>query len=107
MQAAITISSAWQQLISRKITCDEALKLLVNEQGTVNFQLLDKDVRSRFFREFPNRSALPPVISLLLWRNCYYLGSPIALSLEDIKKISDRTFTNIKIIPISDKSYRT
>jgi general secretion pathway protein E/type IV pilus assembly protein PilB len=107
MQAAITISSAWQQLISREITLDEALKLLVNEQGTVNFQLLDKDVSSRFFRECSNRNGLPPVIPLLLWRSCYYLGSPIALSLEDIKKLSDRTFTNIKIIPISDKSYRT
>jgi general secretion pathway protein E/type IV pilus assembly protein PilB len=107
MQSAITISSAWQQLITHEITLDEALKLLVNEQGTVNFQLLDKDVSSRFFREFSNRNGLPSVIPLLLWRNCYYLGSPITLSLEDIEKLSVRTFTNIKVIPISDKSYRT
>jgi general secretion pathway protein E/type IV pilus assembly protein PilB len=49
---------------------------------------------------------LPPVIPLLLWRNCYYLGSPVAPSSEDIKKLSDRTLTDIKIIPIADKSYR-
>jgi general secretion pathway protein E/type IV pilus assembly protein PilB len=65
MQAAVTISSAWQQLRNREITCDDALKLLVNEQGVVNFDLLDKDVSSRFFRGFPNRTALPSVIPLL------------------------------------------
>jgi type II secretory ATPase GspE/PulE/Tfp pilus assembly ATPase PilB-like protein len=107
MPTCVTIASAWVRLKNREIDCESALKLLVNEQGVVNFDLLDKDVSSRFFRQFPNRSALPPVIPLLLWRNCYYLGSPVAPSSEDIKKLSDRTFTDIKIIPIADKSYRT
>jgi general secretion pathway protein E/type IV pilus assembly protein PilB len=49
---------------------------------------------------------LPPVIPLLLWRNCYYLGSPVTVSDVDIKKLSDRTLTDIKIIPIAEKSYR-
>jgi general secretion pathway protein E/type IV pilus assembly protein PilB len=115
MQTCVTISSAWQQLRNREITCDEALKLLVNERGIVNFEMLDSEVSSRFFRDVPNRSALPPVIPLLLWRNCYYLGSPVALTEEDIKKLSDAiskgfalcTIADIKIIPIADKSYRT
>jgi len=115
MQAAVTLSSAWQQLINGEINCETAQKLLVCERGIVDLNLLDSEVSYRFFREFPNRRALPPVIPLLLWRNCYYLGSPVALSSEDIKKLSDarskgfalRTFTEIKIIPISDKSYRT
>ncbi len=107
MQTCVTIASAWARLKNREIDCETALKLLVNEQGVVNFDLLDKDVSSRFFRQFPNRRVLPPVIPLLLWRSCYYLGSPITLSAKDIKKISDRTLTDIKIIPIADKSYRT
>jgi len=115
MQTCLTISSAWAKLINREINCDEALKLLVNERGVVNLNLLDTEVSSRFFREFPNRSGLPPVIPLLLWRNCYYLGSPITLSAKDIQKLSNargkgfalRTLTDIKIIPIADKSYRT
>jgi len=106
MPTCVTIASAWARLKNREIDCETALKLLVNEQGVVNFDLLDKDVSSRFFRQFPNRRVLPPVIPLLLWRSCYYLGSPISLSAKDIKKISDRTLTDIKIIPIADKSYR-
>jgi len=115
MQTCVSIASAWARLKNHEIDCESALKLLVSEQGTVNLDLLDKDVSSRFFREFPNRTALPPVIPLLLWRNCYYLGSPVAPSSDEIKKLSDaigkgctlRTFTDIKIIPIADKSYRT
>jgi general secretion pathway protein E/type IV pilus assembly protein PilB len=54
----------------------------------------------------PNRGILPAVIPLLLWRSCYYLGSPVALSEEAVKKLRDSIFSDIKIIPISDKSYR-
>lgn len=79
---------------------------MVNERGVVNLDLLDSEVSARFFREFTNRNVLPAVIPLLLWRNCYYLGSPVTLSAEGIKKLSDRTLTDIKIIPIADKSYR-
>jgi general secretion pathway protein E/type IV pilus assembly protein PilB len=107
MQTCVTISSAWAKLKNREINCEQALKLLVNEQGIVNLNWLDTEVSSRFFREFPNRSCLPPVIPLLLWRNCYYLGSPVTLSAKDIQKLSQRTLTDIKIIPIADKSYRT
>ncbi|MBD2086548.1 GspE/PulE family protein [Trichocoleus sp. ST-U3] len=107
MQTSPPASSAWQRLKNREINCEEALKLLVDEQGTLHLALLDREVSYRFFREFPDRKFLPPVVPLLLWRNCYYLGSPMALSLEAIRELSDRTFTDIKIIPIADKSYRT
>lgn len=106
MQTCVTLASAWQQLKNSEITCESALKLLVDEQGVINLDLLDKDVTSRFFRQVTHRSALPPVIPLLLWRNCYYLGSPATLSLKDIKKLSARTGTDIKTILIADKSYR-
>lgn len=106
MLTSVIFASPWQQLKNREITCDQALKLLVNDQGLVNLNFLDPEVSYRFFREFPSRKALPPVIPLLLWRNCYYLGCPVTLSEVDIEKLSDRTGSDIKIIPIADKSYR-
>lgn len=97
--------SIWQQLKRREINCEQALALLVNQNGIVALNLLDAEVSYRFFREFPDRSVLPPLIPLLLWRNCFYVGSPVPLSLEMIRRLSDRTCTDIKIVPISDKSY--
>ena len=106
MQTFLTLYSAWQQLRNGQITCEEALKILVDEEGIVNLDQLDTEVSSRFFRGVTNRRDLAPVIPLLLWRSCYYLGSPASLSNEEIKKLSERTFSDIKIIPIADKSYR-
>lgn len=107
MQTCIPVSSAWQQLKEQEIDCEQALNLLVNEQGIVNLSLLDSEVSARFFREFPDCAALPPLIPLLLWRNCYYLGSVVPLPAEEIEKLSDRTLTSIQIILIADKSYRS
>lgn len=101
------LPSAWQRLKNNEINCEEAIKLLLDREGNVNQALLDRDVSSRFLRHFPDKSSLPPAIPLLLWRGCYYLGSPVALSAEAIKQLSDRTGSEIKIISITDKSYRT
>ncbi|AFZ16369.1 GspE/PulE family protein [Allocoleopsis franciscana] len=98
--------SAWQKLRNHEISCEEALSLLVDDQGTVNRERLDQEVTHRFFRHFPDRNALPPVIPLLLWRGCYYLGSPVTLSTQTIQDLSDRALTEIKVIPISNKSFR-
>ena len=100
------ISSAWARLKKQELSCSEALNLLVDEQGNVNIALLDRDVSNRFLRHFPDKSALPPTIPLLLWRGCYYLGSPVTLSLEAINNLAASTGSDIKIIPISDQSYR-
>jgi type II secretory ATPase GspE/PulE/Tfp pilus assembly ATPase PilB-like protein len=101
-----SIVSAWRRLRSQEINCEQALKLLVNDQGIVNLYLLDREVSYRFLREFPDPQTLPPVVPLLLWRNCYYLGSPMEISPAEMKKLSDRTFTDIKIVPIAERSYR-
>ncbi len=106
MQTLPTNTSAWQKLKAQEINCAQALQLLVDEQGTVNQALLDRDVSLRFLRHFSDRNSLPPAIPLLLWRGCYYLGSPVNLSPEIISNLGDRTYSQIKIIPISDKSYR-
>ena len=99
--------SVWQQLKNREITCEEALRWLVDEDGTITLSLLDVEVSYRFLREFPDRTTLPPLLPLLLWQNCFYLGCPVPVSLDTIRQLSDRTFTNIKIVPITDKSYTT
>jgi type II secretory ATPase GspE/PulE/Tfp pilus assembly ATPase PilB-like protein len=106
MQMSSSVSSAWQQLRSHEISCEEALSLLVDAQGDINRELLDQEVNHRFFRHFIDRTCLPPVIPLLLWRGCYYLGSPVTPPLETIRDLSDRTLTEIRIIPVSPKSYR-
>jgi general secretion pathway protein E/type IV pilus assembly protein PilB len=95
MQTLLPLYSAWQQLRNGQITCEEALNILVDEEGIVNLDQLDPEVSCRFFRGVTNRRDLPPVISLLLWRSCYYLGSPVSLSNEEIKKLSDRTLVSV------------
>ena len=45
MQALLTIVSPWQQLKVEKISCTQALSLLVNEAGVVKLDLLDPEVR--------------------------------------------------------------
>ncbi|NEQ52517.1 MAG: type II/IV secretion system protein [Leptolyngbya sp. SIO3F4] len=98
--------TAWQQLRNGQIDCSQALQLLRNEQGTLNLSLLDDEVCQRFFQLFSGVEELPPVVPLLLWRNCYYLGSPVALTPDLVQQICDRTFTQIKILSITEKSYR-
>ncbi len=105
MQSTINILSSWQQLKNGEINCQQAISLLIDETGKLNLELLDSEVSFRFFRKFANRQGLPPVIPLLLWRNCYYLGTPVTPTPDIIQKLSDRTATEIKIIPIAEKSY--
>lgn len=106
MQIDPNIPSAWARLKNQEISCSQALELLVDEQGTVNQSLLDRDVSARFLRHFAGKSSLPKAIPLLLWRGCYYLGSPVTPSLATIEDLRERTGGEIKIIPITDKSYR-
>ncbi|NUN63754.1 type II/IV secretion system protein [Pseudanabaena biceps] len=99
--------SVWKRLRHGNIaTCSEALQFLVDIEGNVHLSWLDQDLTHRFFRAFEDRSVLPPIIPLLLWRNCFYIGSPQGLTDQQIKLISDRTLTEIKVINVSTDSYR-
>ncbi|WP_009631680.1 GspE/PulE family protein [Synechocystis sp. PCC 7509] len=98
--------SIWQRLKNQEINCEQALKILVDDQGVVNLGLLDPEVSQRFLRQFSDRKTIPPVIPLLLWRNCYFLGSSVPLTPDIIKKISQQTATDIKFVPIKHQSYR-
>ncbi len=107
MQGSNVSASAWQQLKNRDISCDEAIALLVNAKGVVNLPLLDREVTYRFLKQFSDRRALPPVIPLLLWSNCYYLGSPRTLAQDAIDRLQSQTTAAIHLIPIAEQSYRT
>jgi type II secretory ATPase GspE/PulE/Tfp pilus assembly ATPase PilB-like protein len=107
MQTYTSITSAWQRLKNQELNCEEALKLLLDENGIVNQALLDKEVNCRFLRHFPDKNSLPPAIPLLLWRGCYYLGSPVTLSEAQLQELQQRTGNEIKVLQIADKSYRT
>lgn len=98
MQNQSNTTSAWQQLVDQEISYSQALKLLVDEQATVNQGLLDIEVTNRFLRNFPDKSSLPSVIPLLLWRGFYYLGSPETLSDEEIAMLDERTCCEVQII---------
>jgi len=110
MKAQVTppeINTPWQQLKQHKINLESALNLLVDRKGTLALDLLDSEVSNRFLQQVANQNGLPPVIPLLLWRCCYYLASPIELSLEETSQLSDRLGTKIEIVSITAKSYRT
>ncbi len=80
--------SPWERLKKSEITCEEALQLLVQDEN-IDLPSLDIEVSTRFFRLFSNAQDIPPVIPLLLWRNCYYLGSPVVFTSDIIQKLSD------------------
>ncbi len=98
--------SIWQQLRQQQTTCGQALKSLVDEQGKVQIELLDWELNNRFWRNFPDKDQLPPLIPLLLWQNCFYLGSPGVISDEMLQQLRDRLNNSIKIVPVTEKSYR-
>ncbi|HEY9761955.1 MAG TPA: GspE/PulE family protein [Trichocoleus sp.] len=105
MQSPQSSKTVWSRLRQKEITCEQALKLLMNDAGDLNLKALDSEVSFRFFQSVPLQDA-PPVVPLLLWQNCYYVGSPVALTPEVIHQLRDRTLTDIKVISISAKSYR-
>jgi type II secretory ATPase GspE/PulE/Tfp pilus assembly ATPase PilB-like protein len=96
----------WQQLRQQQITCDKALRSLVDEQGKVQIELLDWELNSRFWRNFSDKEQLPPLIPLLLWQNCFYIGSPGKVADGVLQQLADRLNSTIQIIPVTEKSYR-
>lgn len=99
-------NTVWQQLIDGKLNCEEAIKRIVDEEGIVNFSAIDTEVSQRFFKALPTSRNFPPLLPLLLWQNCYYVGSPEILTEEIIQEIQQHHLAKIKIIPIAEKSYR-
>jgi len=97
-------ASAWKQVKAGQLSHQQALGMLVQD-GQLNLEQLDDDVCRRFFQNFAD--APPPVVPLLLWQNCFYLGTPQPLTEAVIQHIKDRTRTEVKLVSITAKSYRT
>ncbi len=106
MQVTSLPPSVWQQLKQQRISCEQAIELLVDSKGNVELDRLDREVSLRFWRKFSDRDLVPPIMPLLLWRNCYYLGSPVTLTAQVVQYLGDRLGTEIQIISITEKSYR-
>lgn len=106
MQSSTKKYSVWQRLKSGKINCEQALDLLHNDKGRLESDRLDQEVERRFFQKFPDAAKLPPIIPLLLWQNCYYLGSPKELSEAVISYLKTCTQADIQIVLITEKCYR-
>ncbi len=106
MQPSTPQPSVWQQLRSNQLTCEQALNLLVDPQGNLNQDRLDPELSQRFAQTLANRPQPHPVIPLLLWCNCYYLGSPTVPSPEVLRQLAHATDTQIQIVALSEKSYR-
>jgi type II secretory ATPase GspE/PulE/Tfp pilus assembly ATPase PilB-like protein len=107
MQIIHSPQSVWKKLRNNQIfSCEEALRLLFDASDNLIIAALDAELNQRFFQAFEDRNSLPPVVPLLLWRSCFYLGSPVEISPDILKNLGDRTSTEIKVIPISSESYR-
>ncbi len=108
LKAALVVvkSPIQEQLQNRKITSEQALQRLVNSAGQVWLDLLDSKLTQRFDREMRDLIECPPVMPLLLWQNCYYLGSPASVTPDQIQRLSHRLNAVVEIIKIDGSSYQ-
>jgi hypothetical protein len=98
--------SVWQQLRANLITLDQALHLLIDAQGYVQLGHLDPQLTVRFLEDFAELAAAYPLIPLLLWRGCYFLGSPISLPNHVAEVLAARSNTTLQIISVQACSYQ-
>lgn len=99
--------SVWKRLQKKDITSrEEALQFLVDVKGNVHLEQLDSDLSDRFFSKFRDRSTIPHVIPLLLWKGELDIGSPITLSNKQKEVILHNVGAKtVNIIPITEDSY--
>lgn len=98
-------TSLQKQLQQRLITLEQALKSLQKSGGEISLEQLDEELGSRFLRKLRERATVFPILPILLWQNCYYLGSPLDLTLEDLQPFQRLLGTEIKLLKISRQSY--
>ena len=98
--------SVQQQIKQQQIALEEGLQVLVKSDGQVVCDLLDRDISARFLRQMRDLAKKMPIMPLLLWGNCYYLGSPQTIDADLQVQLKHRLGTNIQIITISEESYQ-
>jgi type II secretory ATPase GspE/PulE/Tfp pilus assembly ATPase PilB-like protein len=100
--------SMQQRLKRRSVEFEAAIPSMVDAQGNVTLGLLDRDLCGQFFKQLRDqRSEFLHLVPLLLWQNCYYLGCPVAMEPELLVLLKDRLGMAVKIVRISEASYRS
>ncbi|MBE9028319.1 type II/IV secretion system protein [filamentous cyanobacterium LEGE 11480] len=98
--------SMQQRLKRRELSVETALKRLVDADQTLHLAQLDSDLNTLFFRWLRDLPNMPPIVPLLLWQNCYYVGSPVAVEASVLQLMRDRLDAQVQIVEISPSSYR-
>ncbi|MBE9033426.1 type II/IV secretion system protein [filamentous cyanobacterium LEGE 11480] len=98
--------SAQEQVKRRKLSIDTALNRLLDQDGTLHLAHLDNELNKLFSRQLRDMANMPPIVPLLLWQNCYYVGSPIAIEPEVLQRMRNRLNSQVKVVPIKTNSYR-
>jgi type II secretory ATPase GspE/PulE/Tfp pilus assembly ATPase PilB-like protein len=98
--------SMQQRLKRRELSLEIALGRLLDPDGTLHLAQLDVELVTSCFRRLRELSNIPPIVPLLLWQNCYYLGSPVAVEEPTIVLLSEWLDAQVQVIPISQTSYR-
>jgi type II secretory ATPase GspE/PulE/Tfp pilus assembly ATPase PilB-like protein len=104
LQQSSLQSSLQQQVKTRSLTLDQALKSIVTETGVLNLDLVDAELSTRFLKQLRGFPSL--CIPLLHWQNCYHLGSPRSLEPEILQDLKQKLNADINIIKIDEISYR-
>lgn len=97
--------SLQKQLRHRKISLADALQILKADARGWSLDWVDRDLCNRFFRQTKNFN-LPPLVPLILWQNCYYLGATLPLRGEQQQALSHCLGTEIKVFSIKAEHYR-
>jgi type II secretory ATPase GspE/PulE/Tfp pilus assembly ATPase PilB-like protein len=98
--------SMQQRLKRRELSLEIALGRLLDPDGTLHLAQLDSELVAGCFRRLRELSNIPPIVPLLLWQNCYYLGSPVVVEAPTIALLSEWLDAQVQVVTISQTSYR-
>jgi type II secretory ATPase GspE/PulE/Tfp pilus assembly ATPase PilB-like protein len=98
--------SLQNQLRCREISLEEALSQFQSTADNWSVAWVDSALCKQFLRKTRNTPGLPPIIPLILWQNCYYLGAISPLSAEQRLSLGDCLGADIKVLPITADHYR-
>jgi type II secretory ATPase GspE/PulE/Tfp pilus assembly ATPase PilB-like protein len=98
--------SMQQRLKRRELSLEIALSRLLDPDGTLHLAQLDSELVAGCFRRLRELSNIPPIVPLLLWQNCYYLGSPVTVDAPTVTLLSEWLDAQVQVVEISQTSYR-
>ncbi len=98
--------SMQQRLKRREVSLEVALQRLLDPDGTLHLAQLDGELVTNCFRRLRELPNLPPIVPLLLWQNCYYLGSPVPVDAPTLALLAEWLDAQVQVVEISQTSYR-